>query len=380
MKHLWGRAFVDGALRDDILIAIDEQVIVDVAQTTHVPAAAERVAGVLVPGFIDIHVHGGDGADFMDAHEEATARILAFHATHGTTALAATTLSASRADLHGAVETIASLAGERDGEAEIVAVHLEGPYINALRAGAQDPASIRPRDNNERAAKIAEAPRLRWIVTIAPEIEGARGLIEHFKDRVLFSIGHTSADHATAVAALEWGASHFTHLYNAMTPLHHRDPGVVGTAFTAIDATAELIADGVHVHPAALRVAVQAMPHRIALITDAMRACGLSDGTYRLYEHEVTVADGAVRLADGTLAGSVLTMGDAVKNMIELAGLPIETVIPLATEVPARIAAVADRKGKLERRYDADIVALSERFEMERVWARGHEVGNIQHS
>lgn len=380
MKHLWGRAFVDGALRDDILIAIDEQVIVDVAQTTHVPAAAERVAGVLVPGFIDIHVHGGDGADFMDAHEEATARILAFHATHGTTALAATTLSASRADLHGAVETIASLAGERDGEAEIVAVHLEGPYINALRAGAQDRASIRPGDIHELAALIAEAPRLRWIVTIAPEIEGARGLIEHFKDRVLFSIGHTSADHATAVAALEWGASHFTHLYNAMTPLHHRDPGVVGTAFTAIDATAELIADGVHVHPAALRVAVQAMPHRIALITDAMRACGLSDGTYRLYEHEVTVADGAVRLADGTLAGSVLTMGDAVKNMIELAGLPIETVIPLATEVPARIAAVADRKGKLERRYDADIVALSERFEMERVWARGHEVGNIQHS
>jgi N-acetylglucosamine-6-phosphate deacetylase len=162
-----------------------------------------------------------------------------------------------------------------------------------------------------------------------------------------------------------------------MTPLLHRDPGVVGAALTAVDATAELIADGVHVHAAALRIAVQAMPHRIALVTDAMRACGLSDGTYKLYDYEVTVADGAARLADGTLAGSVLTMGGAVKNMVELAGLPLETVIPLATEVPARIAAVADRKGKIETRYDADMVALSERFEVERVWARGHEVGNL---
>jgi N-acetylglucosamine-6-phosphate deacetylase len=179
------------------------------------------------------------------------------------------------------------------------------------------------------------------------------------------------------VAAIEWGVCHFTHLYNAMSGLHHRDPGVVGAALTSVDATAELIADGVHVHPAALRVAVQAMPRRIALVTDAMRACGLADGTYKLYEYEVTVGDGAARLADGTLAGSVLTMGGAVKNMIELAGIPLETVLPLATEVPARIAAVADRKGKIESRYDADLVLLSEKFEVERVWARGHALGNV---
>jgi N-acetylglucosamine-6-phosphate deacetylase len=370
---LYGRAFVDGALRDDILITIEEQVIVDVAQTTHVPANAERISGILVPGFIDVHVHGGDGADFMDAHEDATARILAFHARHGTTALAATTLSASRGDLQNAVETIRRVAATPPAGAEIVAIHLEGPFINISRAGAQDRGSIRVADIHEVAALIAEAPRLRWIATVAPEIEGARGLIEHFRDRMLFSIGHTSADHATAVAALEWGASHFTHLFNAMTGLHHRDPGVVGAALTSVDATAELIADGVHVHPAALRVAANAMPHRIALVTDAMRACGLADGTYRLYDSEVTVADGAARLADGTLAGSVLTMEGAVKNMIELAGLPVETVIPLATEVPARIAAVADRKGKIERRFDADLVVMNERFEVERVWARGKD-------
>jgi N-acetylglucosamine-6-phosphate deacetylase len=373
MKQLYGRAFVDGALRDDILITIDGGVIVDVEQTARIPSEAERVRGTLTPGFIDVHVHGGDGADFMDAHDEATERILAFHARRGTTALAATTLSASRGDLQTAVESVARLSGEASEGAEIVAVHLEGPFINADRAGAQDRASIRAADIHELSALIAEAPRLRWIVTVAPEVEGARGLIEHFKDRVLFSIGHTSADHALAVAALEWGACHFTHLFNAMTGLHHRDPGVVGAALTAVDATAELIADGVHVHQAALRIAVTSMPHRIALITDAMRACGLADGTYKLYDYDVTVADGAARLADGTLAGSVLTMGDAVKNMVELAGLPIEIVIPMATEVPARIAAVSDRKGKIEMRYDADIVLLSDRFEVERVWVRGDE-------
>lgn len=375
MMQLHGRAFVDGALREDILITWDGPVIVDVAQSAHPPAAAERIAGgILIPGLIDLHVHGGDGADFMDAHEEAGGRILRFHASHGTTALAATTLSASRSDLHAAVETIARLSADGRHGAEIIGIHLEGPFINATRAGAQDRQSIRPADIHEVAALIAQAPRLRWILTIAPELEGARALIEHFRERVLFSIGHTAADHATAVAALEWGANHFTHLYNAMPGLHHRDPGVVGAALTSADATAELIADGIHVHPAALRIAVQAMPHRTVLVTDAMRACGLSDGTYRLYEYDVTVADGAARLAGGTLAGSVLTMDVAVKNMIELACLPVETVIPLATEVPARIAGVAGRKGRIERRYDADLILMNERFEVERVWARGSGV------
>ena len=372
MKYLYGRTFVDGAIRDDILVSFEDGVLVDVDQTTRVPAGVDRFGGILTPGFIDIHVHGGDGADFMDAHDEATARILAFHARHGTTALAATTLSASRGDLQNAVEAIARIVPAAG--AEVVAIHLEGPYINPDRAGAQDRDSIRAADIHELAALIAEAPRMRWMVTVAPEVEGARGLIEHFRDRVLFSMGHTAADHALAVAALEWGAAHFTHLYNAMTGLHHRDPGVVGAALTSVDATAELIADGVHVHPAALRIAVTAMPHRIALVTDAMRACGLAEGSYKLYDYDVTVADGTARLADGTLAGSVLTMGDAVKNMIELAGLPVETVLPLATEVPARIAAVSDRKGRIEMRYDADMVMLNEKFEIERVWARGEEV------
>ena len=372
----FGRALIGGAIQDDTLVEIADGVIASTDQIATSPADAQKVRGIITPGFIDVHVHGGDGADFMDASPEANTRILAFHARHGTTALMATTLSASRHDLQAAVETIA--ANTPDEGAEIAGIHLEGPFLNDARAGAQNRASIRPPDIHELAALISEAPRLRWMITIAPEIDGAHALIAHFRERVLFSIGHTNATHAEAVAAVEWGASHFTHLFNAMTPLGHREPGVVGAALASADATAELIADGVHVHPAALWIAARMMPYRIALVTDAIRACGMEDGTYKLYEHDVTVGDGAARLADGTLAGSVLTMDRAVKNMVELAGLPIEYVLPLATTVPAKIAGVADRKGKIEVDYDADLVVLDERLEVERVVVRGNEVGNVR--
>jgi N-acetylglucosamine-6-phosphate deacetylase len=369
---LFGRAFIAGAIQDDTLVTIADGVIASTDQLATPPADALRVRGIIAPGFIDVHVHGGDGADFMDASSEANARILAFHAKHGTTTLMATTLSASRHDLQAAVEAIAATSPEEG--AAIAGIHLEGPFINAARAGAQNRESIRPPDIHELAALISEAPRMRWMITIAPETEGSHQLISHFRERVLFSIGHTNANHAEAVAALDWGASHFTHLFNAMTPFGHREPGVVGAALASGDATAELIADGVHVHPAALWIAARMMPYRIALVTDAIRACGLDDGVYKLYEHDVTVGDGTARLADGTLAGSVLTMDRAVKNMVELAGLPIEYVLPLATSVPAQIAGVADRKGKIEVDYDADLVVLDERLDLERVVVRGDQM------
>lgn len=374
---LYGRAFTGGEVRDRTMIVVDDDQIASVTDGIHPPDDAIHVDGVVVPGFIDVHVHGGDGADFMDASDEAAARVASFHARNGTTALAATTLSGSREAIRDAIASIAHVARLRPNTAaEICGIHLEGPYINTHRAGAQNVASIRPADIQEVAAWIALAPQLRWIITLAPEIDGARGLIEHFKDRVLFSIGHTAADYAEAVTALESGASHFTHLFNAMTGVHHREPGTAGAALVSIDATAELIADGIHVHPAMLRMAAAAMPKRIALITDAVRAAGMPDGTYKLYEHEFSVQSGAARLGDGTLAGSVLTMQRAVQNMVELAGLPFEMVVPLATEVPARLLGVGDRKGKIATGYDADLVVLSPKFEVERVFVRGHELGN----
>jgi len=372
-SQLWGRAFVRGELREDALIVIDDGQIVDVRDPVRRPTNAEPVPGVILPGFIDVHVHGGAGADFMDGTDEAVAAVTEFHARNGTTMLAATTLSSSREDLRAAVRAIARNT-RRPRAAEICAIHLEGPYISLHRAGAQDVASIRPADIHEMAALIDEAPELHWMMTIAPEIDGARGLIEHFRDLVLFSIGHTAADYGEAVNAIEWGARHFTHLFNAMTGLNHREPGVVGAALASAQATAELIADGIHVHPAVLRIAALMLPKRIALVTDAVRACGMPEGSYKLYGHDISVARGAARLADGTLAGSTLTMQRAVQNMVELAGLPLEMVVPLATEVPARIVGARERKGKIAAGFDADIVVVTEKFEVERVLVRGEKI------
>jgi len=373
--RLHGRAFIRGAIQNDTLITLRDGIVADARQMAQRPSNAERVDGLIIPGLIDLHIHGGKGADFMDGDADANARILRYHASQGTTALAATTLSGSPQALEKAVKAIVKTQAAKRPGSEICAIHLEGPYIDLDRAGAQDRPSIRPADIQEIATLIGLAPgHFRFLITLAPELEGARALIEHYRSRVLFSIGHTSADYAEAVAALEWGAKHFTHLFNAMTGMHHREPGVVGAAFVSTDATAELIADGVHVHPAMLRIAVMSMPNRIALITDAIRACGLADGTYKLYDTEVTVADGAARMKGGTLAGSVLTMSRAVQNMVELAGLPLETVIPLATEVPARVLGINDRKGKLDTGFDADVVVLSPKFAVERVFVRGETV------
>lgn len=371
-RLLYGRAFLAGTIQPDILITIRDGVLTDVEQTAKPPKDAHRTHAVIAPGFVDVHVHGGSGADFMDGDEEANARILEFHASRGTTALAATTLSASQADLRRAVAAIARSSSKKG--AEICAIHLEGPYVNPNRAGAQDKRSIRRASIHEVNELLPLAPKLAWLMTIAPELPGAQELIEYFRGKITFSIGHTAATYAEAVTALEWGASHFTHLFNAMTPLGHREPGVVGAALEAVDATAELIADGIHVHPAVLRIAALAKPGRVTLITDAMRACGMPDGQYKLYDYDVTVADGAARLADGSLAGSVLTTGAAVRNMIELAGLPIERVLPLANEVPARILGVADRKGKIAKGFDADLVLLDQKLGIERVIVRGEDV------
>ena len=375
-QRIFGRAFVDGSVRDDILITIRGGAIADVMQIAAPPGNAVRVRGLIAPGFVDVHVHGGDGADFTDGDPQANERITNFHARHGTTTMAATTLSASVADLQKAVAGIAQTALTAPSGSEICGIHLEGPYINVRNAGAQDKASIRCADIHELTTLLAEAPKMKWIMTIAPELDGARALVEHFRGRVLFSIGHTGAMFADAVAALEWGASHFTHLFNAMTGMHHREPGVVGAALESADATAELIADGIHVHPAVLRIACTAMPNRIALVTDAIRAAGMPEGKYKLYGYDVDVTEGSARLANGTLAGSVLTMSGAVQNMVELAGLPIETVIPMASEIPARILGVADRKGRIENGYDADLAVLTEKFEIERVFTRGAEVAS----
>jgi N-acetylglucosamine-6-phosphate deacetylase len=372
-RSVHGRAFIGGALVDDAVITFDRHILNVAVNAAH--EDAERVEGVILPGLVDLHVHGAAGADFMDGSPEAARAVAGAHARTGTTALAATTLSGSASNVRRAAAAIATLAHERPTDcAEIAAIHFEGPYISPARAGAQDQFSIRGPDLAEAEEFFAAARGLPAIMTIAPEIEGMHALMEKFHQSVIFSIGHTNASFGEALDAIARGARHVTHLFNAMTPLHHREPGVVGAALISEEVTAELIADGLHIHPAMLRYFARALEGRACLVTDAMRACGMPPGTFKLYEHDVTVDEGAARLPDGTLAGSVLSMIKAVQNMVELAGLPLEMVVPMATSVPARVIGLHERKGRIETGLDADFVVISERFNVERVIIRGREL------
>ena len=371
---LHGRAFVDGDVREAVTVRVAEGRIVAVTVGEHAPAGAGVVDGVLAPGFVDLHVHGGAGSDFMDGDAEAARRVCAFHARHGTVALAATTLSAPRGAVERAVAAAAGVAAAPGpGEARVVAVHLEGPYLNPARAGAQDPAALRAADLAEVDGWIAAAGELPLLMTVAPEVAGVPELVAARSGRIRFSLGHSEAGHEQAQAALAAGARQVTHLFNAMPPLHHREPGLVGAALASPDAVVELIADGHHVHPLLLGACARLLGERVALVTDAMRACGMPPGTYALAALEVIVDGSSARLPGGALAGSLLTMDAAVRTMVRGAGLPLARALPLASAVPARALGLASH-GRIAAGAAADLVELDEELRAARVWIGGEPV------
>lgn len=314
--------------------------------------------GYIAPGLIDLHVHGGGGADFMDGDPEAVGVITRTHARYGTTGLFATTLTAPERAIIRAVQ--AAQAAPKEG-ARLLGFHIEGPFINPVMKGSQDWRHIRLPSTAEIDRWMAAAgPGCRWHVTLAPETEGALAAIAHLAARgAVVSAGHTNCDYAQLKAAAAAGLRHVTHLFNAMRGLHHREPGAAGGALVMGELTAEVIADGLHVDPAVLALAAAAKgPERLILVSDAMRATGLGDGEYRLGDLPVTVRGNEARLADGTLAGSVLTMAGAVRNMVRLVGLPLAQAVRMASLNPARLHGLAGRKGALAAGYDADILLL----------------------
>jgi N-acetylglucosamine-6-phosphate deacetylase len=313
---------------------------------------ADSGTPILLPGFIDLHIHGGGGADTMDAGSAATT-IARQHARHGTTAMLATTMTAPMADIESAMRALAPAVHERvAGAARLLGVHLEGPYISPDKLGAQ-PAFARPPSLAEILALHRIAP-IR-LVTMAPEVSGNLALIPQLVEAgIRVQIGHTAASYEDAVEALQLGASSFTHLFNAMSTLHHRAPGVVGAAL-AHGQRAEIIPDLLHVHPGAIRAALRAMPELYA-VTDATAATGMPDGDYRLGRQTVTKCMGGVRLADGTLAGSTLTMDQALRNLVSV-GLKLADASARVATVPARYLGLADR-GALVPGAWADVVLL----------------------
>ncbi len=326
----------------------------------------------MAPGFIDQHVHGGGGAEVNCATGEevvvSVLRLARFHATHGTTALVATTVSDSVIALRTAVEGVAVLAAglgraETDGVgrgADVLGTNLEGPWISPAKAGAQFPGAIRPPSVSELEDLADRSRGTLRMVTFAPEAEGALDLVRAACSHgVVSSVGHTDADYETTRAAFEAGATNVTHLFNAMGPIHHRRPGPVVAALADERVWLEIIADGVHVHPALISLVANAAPERLVLVTDAIGATGNAPGHYRLGPLEVAVTGTRAVLADRpeTVAGSVLTMDRAVAFCVQVAGLPLLVALQAATLHPATVLGAA-RKGRLQRGADADMVVL----------------------
>lgn len=319
----------------------------------------------IIPGFIDLHVHGGGGRDIMQGGD-APAVIAALHARHGTTSLLATTMTAPPDDIVAALKAVgAACAQPRKGGARILGVHLEGPYINAGKLGAQPDCA--------RAATLAEVRELGThaplrLITVAPEIDGHLLLVKALSEAgIRVQVGHTLGTYDDGVAALAHGAAGFTHLFNAMSGLHHREPGMVGAALAHAQ-YAELIPDLLHVHAGAIKVALRAIPY-LYCVSDSTAATGMPDGQYMLGSQSVMKCLGGVRLADGTLAGSTLTMDQALRNLVSL-GLDLADASKRVSTYAADYLGETER-GRLAPGCFADIVVLDRELKIKAVYIEG---------
>jgi len=329
-----------------------------------------------LPGFIDLHVHGGGGASFTAGGPADARRAAAFHRAHGTTRLVASLVTAPAGELEGRLALLAGLADE----GVIDGIHLEGPFLSAARCGAQDPRYLVPPDVAVFARLHAAARGRLAMITIAPELPGALAVIRAAAaSGVIAAAGHTDASAEVTDAAITAGVSHATHLCNGMRPLGHRDPGPAG-ALLDRQVTCEVIADGVHLHDLVIRLIARAAGRdNLVLITDAMAAAGMADGDYRLGELDVTVAGGVARLAaapgsggaPGPLAGSTATMDQVVRHAITAAGLPVADVAAAASTTPARLLGLAAETGALRPGLAADLVLLDDTYRLTTVIAAG---------
>jgi N-acetylglucosamine-6-phosphate deacetylase len=362
-----------------ILIRDGEIETVGPRAAMELPGGAEEVHAsefTAIPGFVDVHIHGAGGRDVMEADETALSTITGRLAAFGTTSLLATTVTASADETVRAVEGIAKyISGQyqtSDARAEILGIHFEGPFLSKARRGVHPTEWLQLPSQELLQRFLHAAAGNARILTIAPELLGAMPCIDAARSLgMVVSMGHTDATYEQARAAVAHGAHHATHVYNAMRPFSHRDPGVIGAVLTAPEVSAELIADGIHVDEIAMKVLLQAKGAQgVVLISDGISATGMPDGKYMLGGLEVTVSGGVCRNAEGRLAGSTLTLDRALRNIVKL-GIPLADAVRMLTLNPATLLGIEFKKGALRTGADADIVLLNNALEIERVWARG---------
>lgn len=337
------------------------------------------------PGFIDIHIHGGGGHDFMDATEEAYLKIAELHATYGTTAMAPTTLTCAKEDLLKAIDLYKSAAAKNTKGAQFIGLHLEGPYFALSQSGAQDPRYIRNPDVEEYKAVIAHGTNVikRW--SVAPELPGAVAMGKYLKSKnIIAAIAHTDAIYEEVLEAVENGYSLATHLYSAMSGVTRRDTyryaGVIESAFLIDEMDVEIIGDGIHVPPPLLKLVYKIKgADRIALITDAMRAAGMPEGDSILGNKEtglkVIVEKGVAKMADrSSFAGSVATTDRLVRTMVQMADIPLIDAVKMITKTPATIMGVEKTKGTLTEGKDADVLIFDENINIKITMVNGNIV------
>lgn len=321
----------------------------------------------IYPGFIDVHIHGAVGVDTMEATTGDLSRVAKFLASSGVTAWLPTLVPAPLEDYKSAASAIEELiAGQDESEtpaARALGLHYEGPFINSAQCGALRPPYFRTytKPDDVRDLPVAHAPQSIKMITVAPEIEGGIELVRELKARGwIVSIGHTRADVQSLEAAATSGARHMTHFFNAMSPLNHRTPGPVGWGLMRDDVTCDIIADGQHVAPLMLQLALRCKTaERLTLISDAVAPTGQGDGEFRIWNEKITVADGRTQNERGSIAGSVITMLDAVRQMLALGVAPHEAA-QMASANPARLLGVAESYGSIEAGKRADLTALDE--------------------
>ncbi|MGF9911130.1 N-acetylglucosamine-6-phosphate deacetylase [Paenibacillus ehimensis] len=350
------------ALADQVLplasVLVENGRIAEVKEGRHeAPNGIDGQGGLLIPGMIDVHIHGADGFDMMDGTPESVEAVSLACARTGCTSFLATSVSSTIGQLLAMIESVRRAAGHESG-ARIAGIHMEGPYLHPKRKGMQNERYLRHPDLAEMEEILRQTGELMKMVTLAPELPGGKELVAHLAAKgIIVALAHSDATYEEAKEAFALGASHMTHCFNGMRPIHHREPGLIVAALEDKRVSLQAIVDGVHLHPAIVRLMHRVKgPEGMVLITDALQAMGLGDGTYLFGGHQVEVKDGVARLQDGSLASSTVTMNMALRQTVEL-GIPLHEAVAMASTTPARILGLSG-KGRIEPGADADLALL----------------------